>query len=85
MHALKTCASTALRHASRRGYATVSSGSAYSQTIPNLRINSETKVIFQGFTGKLSIAGLQVDTADNEVQENRERKSSFEYRYSHPL
>lgn len=58
MHALKTCASTALRHASRRGYATVSSSSAYSQTIPNLRINSETKVIYQGFTGKLSIACL---------------------------
>ncbi|KEF57907.1 succinyl-CoA ligase [GDP-forming] subunit alpha, mitochondrial [Exophiala aquamarina CBS 119918] len=51
MHALKACASTAIRHASRRGYATVSSFSAYGQTIPNLRINSETKVIFQGFTG----------------------------------
>lgn len=59
MHALKTCASTAIRHASRRGYASVSSASAYSKSIPNLRINSETKVIFQGFTGKLSIAYSQ--------------------------
>jgi len=51
MQALRTCGSSALRSAARRrGYASVSS--AYSDTAKNLRINSNTKVIYQGFTGK---------------------------------
>ncbi|KAK3112292.1 ligase of succinyl-coa [Teratosphaeriaceae sp. CCFEE 6253] len=33
-------------------YASVSSGSGYASTNQNLRLTSETKVIFQGFTGK---------------------------------
>lgn len=49
MHAFRTGASSTLRQVSRRQY---SSGSGYGSTNTNLRITSQTKVLFQGFTGK---------------------------------
>ncbi|PYH89518.1 succinyl-CoA synthetase alpha subunit [Aspergillus ellipticus CBS 707.79] len=54
MQAFSRNTASALRNAAatqRRGYA-ASASPVYSQTVQNLRINSETKVIFQGFTGK---------------------------------
>jgi succinyl-CoA synthetase alpha subunit len=51
MQAFRRPLSSALQNVARRqGYATASS--QYAATVNNLRINSDTKVIFQGFTGR---------------------------------
>lgn len=52
MQAFRRSTASALRNAAavqQRGYA---NAPAYAETINNLRINADTKVIFQGFTGK---------------------------------
>ena len=50
MQAVRTGASSALRQAQRRTYATVQSGSPYAGTASNLRISDATKLLVQGFT-----------------------------------
>lgn len=51
MQSFSRSVAPALRAASRRqGYSTSTGG--YAATIENLRVNKDTKVIYQGFTGK---------------------------------
>ena len=51
MQAVRRCTGVALQATSRnQSYSTATA--AYAATAKNLRINGDTKVIFQGFTGK---------------------------------
>jgi succinyl-CoA synthetase alpha subunit len=42
----------ALRGISRRSFSSSAASKSYHDTLNNLRINKDTKVIYQGFTGK---------------------------------
>jgi len=51
MQAISRCTRSAIQTAVRRQAYSTKTG-AYAATAENLRINKDTRVIFQGFTGK---------------------------------
>lgn len=66
MQVFRRGTATALQCAFRRqGYSTATS--AYADTAENLRINSNTKVIYQGFTGKQGRLAIPVMTRPLEL------------------
>ncbi|RAO73692.1 uncharacterized protein BHQ10_009704 [Talaromyces amestolkiae] len=52
MQAFRRNTLSALQNATKQRRSYIGASSAYSSTIGNLRINNETRVLFQGFTGK---------------------------------
>lgn len=82
MQAFRRPLSSALQQAARRqGYATNSS--QYGQTVGNLRINSDTKVVFQGFTGRqgTSVLALNPPGVRRLTLSQLPRPASYRIRY----
>lgn len=52
MQAFRRNTFSALRNIAGQRRAYAGATSAYAETVNNLRINKDTKVLFQGFTGK---------------------------------
>ena len=56
-------ASHSYRHVARAAFSSTSSCQSYDDTIGNLKIGKDTRVIFQGFTGKQATANAQESLA----------------------
>lgn len=92
MQAFRRSTASAIRNVAavqQRGYA---NAPAYAETINNLRINADTKVIFQGFTGKqgtyvyfrTGVVSYMMLTLHS-VFPQFPRRASHCLRYFHPL